>query len=305
VWRMGSGTHTYEVAEGWAKLPEGVKLGYTHGIVVDSQDRVYVHNRSKDAVIVFDREGHFLHSWGEAFAEGAHGMFLSHENGKEFLYLADEVRHIVVKTTLEGEEIMTLGVPDLPDVYDTPEKYRPTDTAVAPNGDIYVCDGYGQSWIHHYRADGSYVRSWGGKGSEPGKLDCPHGLWVDTRGSEPLLYVADRKNHRIQIFTLDGEHVRFVTEDIDFPCCFYQYGDELYIPDLHSRVTILDRNDRLITHLGEDPEAWKTKGWPNLPASEWKPDRFISPHAVCVDSRGDVYVAEWIAAGRVTKLIRR
>lgn len=303
--RMGNGTHTYEVAEGWAKLPEGVQLGYTHGVVVDSRDNVYVHNRSKDAVIVFDREGNFLHSWGEPFAQGAHGMFLSNENGREYLYLADEVRHIVVKTTLDGKELFTLGVPDLPNVYDTPEKYRPTDTAVAPNGDIYICDGYGQSWIHQYRADGSHVRSWGGKGSEPGKLNCPHGLWVDTRGSEPLLYVADRGNHRIQVFTLDGEHVRLITEDIDYPCCFYQYGDEMYIPDLHSRVTILDRNDKLITHLGEDAEAWKKQGWPNRPASERSPDRFVSPHAVCVDSRGDVYVVEWVADGRLTKLVRQ
>jgi DNA-binding beta-propeller fold protein YncE len=303
--KLGSGSHVYEIAAGWGKLPSGIECGYTHGIVVDSSDRVYVHNTSKDSVIVFDREGHFLNSWGEDFAEGAHGMHLSKEEDKEHLYLADRVRHIVVKTTLDGEKIFTLGVPDLPNVYDTADKYKPTDVAVAPNGDIYVCDGYGQSWIHQYSADGTWIHSWGGKGNEAGQLDCPHGIWVDTRGNEPYLYVADRANHRIQIFTLDGEHVKFITEDIDYPCDFYQYQGELYIPDLHSRVTILDHNNRLITHLGEDAEAWQKEGWPRRPASERQIDKFVSPHAVCVDSYGDLYVAEWVPDGRITKLIRQ
>ena len=302
--RMGSGSHTFEVAAGWGELPAGVEYGYTHGVVVDSEDRVYVHNTSRDAVVVFDRDGHFLTSWGADFAAGAHGLFLSRESGREYLYLADTARRAVFKTTLSGEVVFSLGAPDLPDVYDAPEKYCPTDVAVAPNGDFYVVDGYGQSWIHQYSPEGRRIRSWGGKGPAPGQLDCPHGAWVDTRGAEPLLYVADRANNRIQVFSLDGEHVRFVADDIDYPCCFYQYGDELYIPDLHSRVTILDKSDRLIAHLGEDPEAWRKEGWPRRPAAERTPDRFVSPHAACLDSHGDLYVAEWVPDGRLTKLVR-
>jgi DNA-binding beta-propeller fold protein YncE len=300
--RIGSGTHEYEIAEGWGKLPENMQYGNTHGIVVDSQDRVYVHNTSKDAVVVFDRQGNFLNSWGAEFAEGAHGLFYSKESSGEYLYLADQLRHIVVKMTLEGKEVFRLGVPE--GIYQTENEYRPTDVAVAPNGDFYVCDGYGKSWIHHYSPVGEYIRSWGGKGSDPGQLDCPHGIWVDTRNAEPCIYVADRKNHRIQVFTLEGEHLRFVTDDLDYICCFYQYGEELYIPDLHSRVTILDKEDKLIVHLGEDQEAWRQEGWPRRPAAERRVDRFVSPHAVCVDSHGDLYVAEWVPDGRVTKLIR-
>jgi len=301
--KMGSGTHVYDIAEGWAKLPPGVEFGYTHGVVTDSQDRVYVFNMSKHAVVVFDREGNYLNSWGEAFAEGAHGMLLNREGEQEYLYLVDVHRSIVVKTTLDGKELLTLGTPDLPAVYDAERKYVPTDVAVAPNGDIYVCDGYGQSWVHHYSADGSYIRSWGGKGSEPGQLDCPHGISVDTRGEEPVLYVADRSNSRIQIFTMAGEHIRFVTDEMNGPCSFFQYNDELYLPDLFSRVTILDKNDRLIAHLGTG-DGYKREGWPNHPASELEADKFNSPHGICVDSRGDVYVVEWISYGRVTKLIR-
>lgn len=99
--------------------------------------------------------------------------------------------------------------------------------------------------------------------------------------------------------------MRFVEHNLDLPCSFYFFGDEVYLPDLHSRVTILDANDRLITHLGEDQQAYKQQGWPNLPKSYYRPDRFSSPHGICVDSKGNVYLAEWISDGRVTKLVRQ
>ncbi len=302
--KVGHGLHTYEVVPDWAKLPNRIKLGYTHGVVVDSRDRVYIFNQSENAVIVLDRDGQFLNSWGGEFAKGAHGMFLSNEGENEFLYLTDLDRHLVVKTTLNGEILWELGAPKLPDVYQSEEQFQPTDVAVAPNGDVYVCDGYGQNWIHHYSRKAVYIRSWGGKGSDAGKLDCPHGIWVDTRGRAPILLVADRGNQRIQRFTLVGEPIDFITAELRLPCCFYQFGDEIYIPDLLARVTIFDRHNRLITHLGDNPAVWEKEGWPNLPLSDLPSDKFVAPHAVCVDSRGDVYVVEWHERGRLTKLQR-
>ncbi len=300
---LGSGAHRFEWIENWAKIPAGKSLGFTHGVVTDAQDNVYVHNQSADAVCIFDRDGNFLRSWGSDFKEGAHGMFLSREKGREYLYLADYARHLVVKTTLQGEKITEIGMPDRPDIYQSVEEYKPTDVAVAPSGEFYVFEGYGKPYVHRYTADAKYIGSFGGEGSEPGKLKCPHGGWVDTRGREPVLYVADRGNNRIQKFTLDGKHLGFVTAELKQPCCFFEFHGDMYIPDLQARVTIFDRNDKLIAHLGDNPEAPATKGWPNI-QDKLQPGKFNSPHACCVDSHGDLYVVEWISTGRVTKLRR-
>jgi DNA-binding beta-propeller fold protein YncE len=302
---LGSRSHSYRVAEGWGPLPEGMAYGHTHGVCVDAEDNVYVHHTGKRSVVVFDRDGRFLTAWGEQFEGGAHGFYLHREaDGREHLYFADTKRALVVKTTLDGAVLLEIGRPQRPDLYDAQRRYVPTDVCVGPNGDIYVSDGYGQYYVHQFDAAGGYIRGWGGRGSAPGQLIEPHGIAVNPRGQEPELYVADRRNHRIQVFTMDGRHKRFVDHDLDLPCGFCFFGDEVYVPDLDSRVTILDADDRLITHLGEDQQAYKQQGWPNLPKSYFRPDRFSSPHAVAVDSRGDVYVVEWISDGRVTKLLR-
>lgn len=301
--QIGSGSHVYQVEEGWAKVPDSIQLGYTHGIVVDSEENVYICHTNAPTVLKFDRNGNYISSWGDEYAGGAHGFYLHQEGDRELLYLTDTAGRMV-KTTLDGEVLMELGTPDLPNIYDTERKFVPTDVAVAPNGDIYVADGYGQSYIHRYSATGEYIQSWGGAGTEPGKMKCPHGISVDLRGNEPELYVADRGNNRIQVFTLDGQHKRFIDENMDMPCNFYYFGDEIYFPDLHSRITIFDRNDKLITHLGEDQQAYKQPGWPNLETSYFRTNRFSSPHGMCVDPKGNVYVAEWTQHGRITKLVR-
>jgi sugar lactone lactonase YvrE len=301
---VGNGTHRYEMNADWAKLPDHVRFGYAHGIVTDDENNVYVFHTNEQSVVKFDPSGRYIESWGDEYAGGAHGFYLHKEGNEQFLYVTDTARGLMVKTTLRGEKVLELGAPDLPDVYDADRKYIPTDVAVAPNGDIYVTDGYGQNWIHRYRANGEYIDSFGGKGSGVGQLNCPHGISVDVRSGEPELYVADRGNHRIQVFTLTGEPKRVIDQNMDMPCSFYFHGSEMVFPDLHSRITIFDGDDRLITHLGEDQQAYKQKGWPNVPDTYFRDNRFSSPHGVCVDSGGNIYVAEWTQYGRVTKLSR-
>jgi hypothetical protein len=310
---VGRGERIYEVIHDWGELPPEIQYGNTHGVCEDAQGRIYVHHtvnkdsQSRTAMVIFDAEGKFIESWGPEFAGGAHGLHICKEGGEEFLYLCDKDRGIVVKTTLKGEKVWTIGYPGQSDAYQPGAdgqrpKYSPTNLAIAPNGDIYVGDGYGSSYINRYTSNGEYLRTFGGIGNAPGQLSCPHGLIVDARGSgEPILTVADRGNHRIQRFTLDGEHIDFV-EGTYMPCHFgYATNGDMVVPDLAARVTIMDRDNRVIEHLGDDSASdWrKTR---ILARNNFTPGKFITPHGACFDHAGNIFVVEWVEIGRVTKL---
>lgn len=303
---MGAGEHLYEWVNGWGELPEGKNFGYTHAIREVADGRIFVHNQSPDSVAIFDPDGKFIKSWGPEYASGAHGMDIRTEEGVEYLYLALTGQHRLVKTTLDGEVVLEIGAPrpDQCAAYDKDDKFVPTNTAFGPNGDFYIADGYGQNYIHQYSIKGEYIRSWGGAGDEPGKMRCPHGIMLDTRGEKPELVVADRANVRLQYFSTEGEHLRFVNEGFLHPCHFDQRGDDLLVPDLYGRVTIIGKDNKVITHLGETPDANKVEKWPNLQPEQFKPGKFSSPHGASWDQAGNVYVAEWTEHGRITKLRR-
>ena len=304
---IGSGAYQYEVIHDWGELPAGLKYGNTHGVCEDSQGHIYVHHtvhktsEQHDSMVVFDAKGKFVKSWGKEFEGGAHGLHIRKEGREEFLYLCDTKRAIVVKTTLDGREVFTLRYPKESEAYAAkPIKYSPTNLAIAPNGDIYVGDGYGSSYINQYDKDGKYIRTFGGKGKEVGQLDCPHGITVDTRGKEPLLLVADRGNNRLQYFTLDGKHVKLVS-GTNLPCHFSERKGVFVIPDLGARVTLIGRNNEVIEHLGDDSASeWrKTR---TMAREAFKPGKFVAPHGACFDHAGNIYVVEWVEVGRVTKL---
>lgn len=303
---LGSGEHQYECVHDWGELPSRIRYGNTHGVCEDSQGRIYIKHTvhatsdSDDAIVVFDADGKFVTSWGSEFKGGAHGLHLNKEGGEEFLYLCDPNRHLVVKTTLDGRDVFRLGVPEESGLYNNEGEYRPTNIAVAPNGDFYVGDGYGKSWIHQYTPDGKYVRSFGGPGNQRGQVSCPHGLMVDTRSTEPELIVADRSNRRIHRFDLQGRVLGIVTDDLRSPCHFHTHGSDLLIPDLEARVTIFDGDNRLITHLG-DGENYQLRAEPR---EKFVPGRFIAPHGAIFDHVGNIFVVEWVEVGRVTKLRR-
>ena len=302
--QLGTGSYTFDWVNDWAKIPDGVTYGCTHGVVTDKDDNVLIYNQSENAVLRFDREGNYLGAWGKQYAAGAHGMLLHVEGGTEYLYLVDYELQETHKTTLDGEVIWKIGIPDRKDIYPTAENFKPTDVAVAPNGDVYVTDGYGASYVHHYDADQKYVASYGTPGDGVGELACPHGISVDTRGPEAVLYIADRGNNRIQVFSLTGEPMRIETDEMRMPCSFFQFGDDIYVPDLQSRVSIYGKDDKLITHLGDAPGRWDVEGWPDIPMELRVAGKFSSPHGVCVDSAGDVYCVEWCPQGRISKMKR-
>ena len=309
---VGEGAHKYEVIHDWGELPASIKYGNTHGVCEDSQGRIYIHHtvhntsESHDSMVVFDEKGKFIKSWGKEFKGGAHGLHIRKEDREEFLYLCDTVRGVVAKTTLDGKEVFSIGYPKESDKYipaaegrrATP--YSPTNLAVAPNGDFYVGDGYGSNYVNQYNSKGEFIRTFGGMGKEPGQLNQPHGITIDMRSGSPRLLVADRRNVRLQYFTLDGKHQSFV-EGVVYPCHFDEYKGTLLVPELAARVTLMDASNKVIAYLGEDT----TGNYRQLrlqPRDKFIPGKFVCPHGACFDHNGNIFVVEWVEVGRVTKL---
>jgi len=303
---IGSGEHRYECIHDWIVPPEGMTFGDTHGVAQDAKGRIYIghtvnaESKIDDAICVYDEKGKFLNSWGARFKGGAHGLDIRKEGRQEFIYHCDVAHRRVVKTKLDGTEIWDLGAPEASGKYQNGEAYIPTNVAFSPNGDFYVADGYGSNWIHQYDLKSNYIRTFGGPGKEPGQVQQPHGLWVDTRLKEPLLAVADRANRRIQYFSLDGKHVRFSDAGMRLPCHFSLRKELMLVPDLESVVTILDQDNKPVVQLG-DGRPTNLRG---KPRSEFIPGKFIHPHDAMFLRNGDILVAEWVPQGRVTLLKR-
>jgi hypothetical protein len=322
---IGQGPYTYEAIHDWGTLPSSLKYGNTHGVVQDSQGRIYVHHtvhadsETPDSMVVFDEKGRFVRSWGRELRGVAHGLHIRKEGRDEFFYLTvnatnprltpqPQMQAVVLKTTLAGEIVWKIdGPPDVPQYKASgdgpPPRYNPTNVAIAPNGDVYVGDGYGSYFINQYTSKAEHVRTFGGKGADAGQLNEPHGLWIDTREPHPVLVVADRRNNRLQRFTLDGRHLDFVP-GFRLPCHFQERNGLVVIPDLHGRVTLMDRANQIVAHLGDS----NAPNWNNplrgKPREQFIPGQFICPHGACFDRDGNIFVVEWVEVGRVTKLRR-
>jgi hypothetical protein len=322
--------HTeYEVIHDWGELPSDIKWGNTHAVVEDSHGMIYIHHtvhadsKSPDSVVVFDEKGKFVRSFGAMFRGGAHGMHYSKEGGNEYLYFCDEKHGIVTKRSMKGEEVWTLGYPHDSKPYQTRRNYRPTNIAVASNGDFWVGDGYGSYFMMHYTQRGSYpqlVSTFGGRpdqpvGGQPSQSDSapppidqmnnPHGNWIDMRNpSRPILMVADRGNHRIVRYGLDDKPIDAI-EGTLMPCHFHFYKDVMVVPDLRCRVSLFDKNNKLIAHLcdgGYGTDVSKIRV--SQDRSTFEPGKFITPHGAAFDHDGNIFVTEWVEIGRVTKLRR-
>jgi hypothetical protein len=320
---IGPEGHRYEVYHDCMELPDHIRWQDTHGVAVDAESLVYVKHRTKtkriqDAIVVFDARGKFVRSFGKEYHGGGHGIDIRKDGSEEFLYLSDNKGYIA-KSTLEGEIVWMKTAPEYaayerarpfiatePGSYGKGRKFIPTNIAFAPDGGFFVGDGYGSDYIIRYDKDARPIAIWGGTGSEAGKMKTPHGLWWDDRpGREPALVVADRANARLQYFTPEGKHLSFV-EGFLFPADIDTRDDVMLVPDLHARVTLLDRDNKLIAHLGEDP-LWRERvlgedfAMRRQP-ERWEAGKFIHPHDACFDHDGNIYVAEWVAVGRVSFL---
>jgi hypothetical protein len=301
---VGDGDLRYELAEGWEQLPAGWEHRDVAGVAVDSQDRVYLLTRGDHPVIVYERDGSFVGSWGEGqFTLRTHGITVGPDDG---VYCVDDGDHTVRKFTTDGKLLLTLGTSGQPSdtgytgtvdsiTHGGPPFNRPTNVSIAPSGDLYVSDGYGNARVHRFSADGQLLQSWGEPGGGPGEFRTPHGIWAMADGR---VLVADRENDRIQVFSPTGEYLTEWT-DIQRPTAIFVdpaglvYVSELWWrvgqrsyrhgpieQDRFGRVSILDGEGRVLSR------------WGGFGPDRCAPGDFCAPHGLYVDSRGDVYVGE-------------
>ena len=271
----GAGDFRYEYQPEWPRMPSGVSLGEPSGVAVDSADRVYVYQRQGPPVLVFDRDGNFLHSWERrnGVPMDAHHI---HVGPDDTVYLADRDAHQVLIYDTDGNLQRALGTRDRA-AMQAPFNH-PADVCVAPSGELYVADGYGNSSVHRFSAAGDYISSFGSPGGGPGQFRVPHAVRVSEDGR---VYVADRENNRVQVFTAEGE---FLAEWTDFKCPMGVHIDVnqvVYVTDQIPRLSVLTLDGELLS----------------------RGRTFEGAHQVYTDSQGSIYGID-TAYQRVQKLAK-
>ncbi|MAT69498.1 MAG: hypothetical protein CMJ58_08225 [Planctomycetaceae bacterium] len=332
---LAVGERRYEANHDWAQLPDRFTWQTTHNVAVGGDGLVYVIHEGRlgqpehPAIFVFDADGQYVRSFGNELQGGGHGLEVRREGSDEFVYAtAYQQQRSFAKFTTAGELVWRKFAPMESGLYaegedvlpraDNPwgrDRFHPTNFAFLPTGGFLLADGYGSFRIHRFDDDGNWLSCFGepsGDALADGTFNTPHGIWIDDRGDEPLIAVADRANKRLQWFTLAGEHRR--TQDgFLLPANIDRQGELLLVPDLFGRLTLLDGANNVLGHLGDDSERiladapngqsktnWTIRGDESL----WRPGKFVHPHDACFDADGNIYVAEWVHSGRVAKLTR-
>ncbi|HEY3116504.1 MAG TPA: hypothetical protein VGK54_07175 [Chloroflexota bacterium] len=293
--RIDQGERTYELVEGWGELKPGWTWGLVGDVAVDSHDIVHVFVRSSNPPYrTFDRSGKLLGSWGYGIFEDSHGICIAPDDS---IYLTDRGPQLVMKFTNDGRHLMTLGdrnkhsdtgwTEESPTVkYPGGPFHHPTNVGISANGDFYVSDGYRNCRVHKYTADGILIFSWGEPGQGDGQFNLVHHV-IEHKGK---VYVCDRANNRIQVFTPKGEWLE-TRDGFDRPCKIYiDKEDVMYIAELGARVSITDLAGNFLWRWGGEPSH--------------DPGKFTAPHGIYLDSQGGMYVAEVLQGARLQKFER-
>jgi len=298
---VGSGKYTYRVNEEWQRPPAGLDVRAC-AVSVDSQDRVYCFNRNAEhPVVIFDRDGNFLSSWGAGLFTFPHAIRIVQENGQDVVWLCDEHHQQFQKFTTAGKLLQTVGEKGarsdtgVPADDFTSQAWRkvthgggpfnlPTDIAFAPDGSMFMTDGYGNARVHKFSPDAKHLFSWGEPGTAPGQFNLPHGVWIDRRGR---VLVADRENDRVQVFDQSGKLLSVWATELIGPAFFYVDDDDVvYIPEHNGgRVSILTLDGERLARWGDGPIH-------------------RSCHGIWVDSHSDLYVVQPGEWGRVRRVVK-
>jgi DNA-binding beta-propeller fold protein YncE len=290
---IGSGDYRYSV-ESWPTLPAGWVLGDVAGVAVSDKDEIYLFTRGERPLLVFDSAGNLLRQWGEGQFIRPHGIDIGPDGT---IYCTDDGAHVVRTFTPEGKELLRIGLPGEPEPMMSGLPFNKcTHTALSPSGDIYVSDGYGNARVHKYSPNGKLLFSWGGPGISPGEFNFPHNIVSDADG---WLYVADRENHRVQVFNGDG---KFETQwhSLHRPCAlcktndnnplFYvgelgpSLGANITFPNLGPRISVVAPDGSIVARVGDEVAGLET-------------NQFVAPHGIAVDSLGNIYLGEVSYAG--------
>jgi DNA-binding beta-propeller fold protein YncE len=272
----------FEPVPDFVKLPDHITLDACSGVAVNSQGNVYLFHRGKHPIICLDREGNFLRSFGDDYIETAHGLRIDKDDN---VWVTDVGNHQVLKFSPSGELLLSLGKAGTAgDGVD--EFNKPTDIAFGPRGEIYVTDGYGNSRVMKFTANGGFLAAWGEAGDQPGQFNTPHAVSLDRDGR---LLIGDRENDRVQIYTPQGKLV-------DVWPGFAPFG---LAHDAEGNLFAADGRANKVLQIGADGKvihAWGGEGS--------APGQFQLPHMIATDSKGNLYVVE-ITGKRLQKLARK
>jgi DNA-binding beta-propeller fold protein YncE len=288
------GDRQYELVANWGEMPEGWIWGQVGGVAVDSQDNMHVFTRAPHPYRIYDKSGKLQDHWGEQIFEDAHGICIA---GDDDVYLVDRDPQVAHKFNKSGRHLLSMGNRHKPSdtgytresptvTHAGPPFHHPTDISIGPNGEIFVSDGYRNCRVHCYSAQGDLQYSFGEPGNGPGQFVLVHSVWYH----KDRLYVADRQNHRVQVFTPQGQHIA-TWDGYNQPCKIYiDDQDTMYVAELGDRVTVADLNGNVIGRWGDERTH--------------EPGKFWGPHGIWTDSEGSIYVAEVLEGARVQKFAR-
>ena len=298
---LGHNNKRYRLNTGWGKLDfSRYPVKDCHEMVQDGKGRIILlTNEIKNNVIIYNQSGKLITTWGSEYP-GAHGLTLFNENGTEVLFICDNNRHQVIKTTLDGRVLLTLDYPKETGQYAKAEEYVPTETAIAANGDIYVADGYGKDFIIQYDYKGNYIRHFGGRGDGDKYLKNAHGVCIDNRNAlAPTLIVTSREQNAFKRYTMEGVYIDTIPLPGAWVCRPVIKGDYLYAAVLQSSsslwkqsgfVTILDKDFKVVSNIAGSEPMYKND---TLQEMQQTTKTFQYPHDVCIDNDDNIYVAQW------------